>query len=77
MWPTSWREVDTHADGLLRVLEAGLQPGCAPARLPANVARGKHGTIHPIDADPKAQIDVFADLARRLEGAKKVCPNAK
>jgi hypothetical protein len=77
MWPTSWRQVETHADGLLRVVEAGLSPGCPPARLPASVGlgRGRAGAVHPVDADPKAQVDVFVDLARKLEEAsKKACP---
>lgn len=80
MWPSSPRQVETHADGLLRVVEAGLSPGCAPARLPASLglARGRAGAVHPIDADPNAQVDVFVDLARKLEDAsKKACPNVK
>jgi hypothetical protein len=67
MWPNSWRAGETHAGELVRVVEAGVAPGCAPARLPKGVARGRAGAIHPIDADPSSQGDVFDDLAIGLE----------
>ena len=77
MWPTSWKAAENHADDLLRVLEGGLEPGCAPARLPRGVAHGSHGKVSAIDADPASQADVFEALANTLEGLgerDRACP---
>lgn len=77
-WPDSWQAVESYADRLVEVLEAGLVRGCAPARLPPGMARGRQGAIHPIDADPRAQADVFETMASALDGlGKNVCPTAK
>lgn len=79
-WPTASEVVDDHADDLVRVMEAGLVPACAPARLPkglASLARGA-GAVSSIDADPARQGAVHDDLDRALEGlAVRACPGAR
>lgn len=66
-WPSSYRAWETHVAELVRVMEAGFVPVCTPARLPRGVVRGPAGAVHPIDADPKAQADVFTTLGNQLE----------
>ncbi len=66
-WPSSFRAWETHAAELVRVMEAGLVTGCTPARLPRGVVQGPSGAVHPLDADPDAQADVFASLGKKLE----------
>ncbi len=66
-WPDSYLAWESHAAGLVRVMEAGFVPGCTPAGLPKGIVRGPVGAVHPIDADPKAQADVFTTLGRQLE----------
>jgi hypothetical protein len=79
-WPTASEVVDDHADTLVRVMEAGLVRGCAPARLPkglAALARGG-GAVSTIDADPARQGAVHDELDRALEGlAPRACPGAR
>lgn len=75
LWPWSTNTAETYAGDLVRVLEAGLEPGCAPAPLPRGVARGPHGAVHPVDASAAAQDDVFGRLAGALERlAPAICP---
>jgi hypothetical protein len=75
MWPTSFKPAENQADDLVRVLEGGLEPGCAPARLPRGVAHGNHGKVSAIDADPAKQADVFEILANTLDGlGDRTCP---
>jgi hypothetical protein len=66
-WPSSSRAWETHAAQLVRVMEAGFVEGCTRARLPTGITRGPAGAVHPIDADPKAQADVFTTLGKQLE----------
>jgi hypothetical protein len=74
-WPDSYDWIDSHADALVRVMEAGLVKGCAPAQLPSKAElAGKVGGVSTIDADPKSHAAVFARLDQRLEGLRvKAC----
>ncbi len=72
-WPDSYKAWEMHAGELVRVMEAGLSEGCPPARLPKGVVAGRAGVVHRLDADPDAQIDVFASLGKMLEGVAVSC----
>jgi len=76
-WPDSWRAAENHADGLLIVLEAGLERRCPPAPLPRGTALGAIGAVSPIDADPGRQEDIFRQLARALEGFVPACADSR
>jgi hypothetical protein len=74
-WPDSYDWIDSHADVLVRVMEAGLVKGCAPAQLPSKTElAGKAGGVSTIDAEPNSYAAVFARLDQRLEGLRvKAC----
>jgi hypothetical protein len=79
-WPEASDPVDDHASELVRVLEAGLVRGCAPARLPRGLLARPigQGGVSRIDADPARQASVHDELARTLEALRKqACPNAR
>jgi hypothetical protein len=78
-WPDASELIDDHADDLVRVMEAGLVKGCAPAKLPARltVAAASTGHVSRIDAEPKRQAAVHGDLDRALDGLRtRACPGA-
>jgi hypothetical protein len=79
-WPNSSDRADDYADHLVQILEAGLEQGCAPARLPLAIGHGgaRESAVSRLDADPARQADVFADLDRALARLRaKACPDAK
>ena len=76
-WPDSADRIEDHIDHLVTVLEAGLVPGCAPARLPAR-RRGHAGAVSSLDADPSALADVHTELEKRLDAlGSRVCAGVK
>jgi hypothetical protein len=72
-YPDSSHAAEDHANTLLRVLEAGLERRCAPAKLPASVALGPKGKVSTLDADPARQDRQMTDLAKALEQLRP-CP---
>lgn len=72
-WSGSADAAQQHAADLVKVLEAGLERGCAPAKLPTGIVRGASGWVSPIDARPDAQRVVFGRLADALEALRDVC----
>ncbi len=74
-WPDSYDWIESHADALVRVMEAGLVKGCAPAKLPPKAElAGKVGGVSAIDADPDSRAARFAELDKRLDGLRgKAC----
>src|SRR5262249_47387672 len=83
-WPDSSNRVEEHADRLVRALEAGLERGCAPARLPASVTSRKQGAkdaatgVSPIDADAAGQSVVAQSLNVALDRLRpSACPDAR
>jgi hypothetical protein len=78
MWPHSARATDRHAIALVDVLEAGLERGCAPARLPGGLGTGPIGGTSELDADPARQDATYRQLATALEGLRaKACPGVR
>lgn len=74
-WPSEYTGVDTHADNLIRVMEAGLVKGCAPARLPPRAQLG-HPPM-PADAVPRER-DQVRMLEQGLETLRgRACRGAK
>ncbi len=79
LWPSSWQPSEQHADALLHELEAGLERGCARAKLPS-IGHGVATGASSIDADPKQQVGVSRDLERALAALsvdKNVCTGAR
>ncbi len=78
-WPDSYDWVDTYIDQLIVAAEAGLVPGCAPARVPSReVLHGRAGQVSPIDADRDDLAKRFALLEAMLEGlAPRACKGAR
>jgi len=77
-WPDSYVPAEDHADVLVRILEAGLERGCARAKLPANLWVADRGGVSPIDADPRRQLAVASELDRALDALRsKACPDAR
>jgi hypothetical protein len=74
-WPDDYEWLDSHTDALVRVMEAGLVKGCAPAKLPSKAElAGKIGGVSVIDADPYSRAGTFAELEKRLDGLRaKAC----
>jgi hypothetical protein len=76
-WPRSPIPAESFADGLLEDLEAGLERGCARARLPT-FAVFDPGGVSPLDAHPDTQANVARDLGRALEELRSgACPDAR
>src|SRR5262252_3561349 len=64
-WPSSDDAREAHIDDLVRVAEAGLVPGCAPAKLPSRL-RGE--TWHPVINDyTKELMEKVNQLQAKLE----------
>ncbi len=77
-WPNSSQPAEDHANELIRILESGLERGCAPARLPPGIGSGEAGRVSRLDADPGKQKNQFQGLARTLDGlVSNACPDAK
>ncbi|MBX3231800.1 MAG: hypothetical protein KIT84_44285 [Labilithrix sp.] len=62
-YPYSSEPADARANEVLRILEAGREPGCARASLPATLPRSGASGASVLDADPGRQVDV----SRKLE----------
>lgn len=76
-WPDSADWTEEHIDGLVRIAEAGLVRGCAPARLPAPTSAAP-GRVSAIDVDPAQHQATNKELEARLESLRpKACPGAK
>ncbi|MBN8610963.1 MAG: hypothetical protein J0L92_10290 [Deltaproteobacteria bacterium] len=68
-WPDSDRAAESHAASLVRIAEAALAPGCAPAILPRGLALGTDTLgVSPVDAD--------AETLRRTADALEVALRA-
>jgi hypothetical protein len=66
-WPDSYRAEKDHAVELLRVVEAGLVPGCPPAPLPDPVFYGcGKGGVSPVDGNARDLCKVQAELSMQL-----------
>lgn len=65
--PYSHAAAEVYADDLIRILEAGLEPGCARAKLPARLGRGITTSASSIDADPARQVGVAGALRDDVE----------
>lgn len=80
-WPNAHDWVDDQIDHLVRVSEAGLVQGCAPALLPSKLlARSRAGGIRvsPVDADAAQLAGVYRDLEQRLEALRtRACAGAR
>ncbi len=78
-WPDSYDWIESHADALVRVMEAGLVKGCAPAKLPSKAElAGKIGGVSAIDAEPNSRAAMFTELEKRLDGLRvKACRSPK
>jgi hypothetical protein len=78
-WPTASDVSEDHADELLRVLEAGIVRGCAPARLPHHAATAAgSGGVSALDASSGALAGTQSALERALAGlSTQACPNAR
>jgi hypothetical protein len=75
-WPNAWNPMEDHADGLLRVLEAGLVEGCAPAPLPA-LPPAPPPNVSKRDADPGKLDETERELDHALEALRgQGCPTA-
>jgi hypothetical protein len=63
----------------VRIAEAGLVRGCAPAQLPPLAQlRGEPGKGTPADDEPEVLRERHAELERRLEGLRwRACAGAK
>jgi hypothetical protein len=75
-WPSSDDAREAHIDDLVRVVEAGLIPGCAPAKLPARLG-GE--AWHPVINDyTKELMEKVNKLQAKLEGLRGMaCPGAR
>lgn len=72
-WPNAHDWVDNHLVHLVRVAEAGLVRGCAPAKLPPSAELRSAP-----DASPEHLRADHAELERRLEGLRgSACAGAK
>ncbi len=70
-WPDSYRAAEDHAAQLVRVAEAALAPGCAPAVLPRRLSLGSGGGgVSGIDAEPSALRQTEDALASALRGLR-------
>lgn len=77
-WPDSSQPAENHAAELIRILEIGIERGCAPARLPRGIGSGEAGQVSRLDADPGKHKNQFQGLARMLDGlVSSACPDAK
>jgi hypothetical protein len=77
-WPDSSVPAEDHADVLLRALEAGLERGCARAKLPTGIWVADGGGVSTIDADPQRQGKIAGELDRALEALRSnACPDAR
>jgi len=78
-WPSAQDPIDTYVDRLVRVMEAGLVRGCAPAKLPPIATlRGDAGRVSSVDADPSQRAGAHRELERRLDGlGPQACRGAK
>lgn len=76
-WPSSSDWVEEHIDGLVRIAEAGLVKGCAPAKLPAP-STAAPGRVSSIDVDPAQHQALNKELEARLESLRpRACAGAK
>ncbi|NLF04380.1 MAG: hypothetical protein GX593_05185, partial [Actinomycetales bacterium] len=70
-WPYSYLAGEDHAVSLLRVVEAGLVPGCPPAPLPTPLSSGcGKGGVSAIDSSAASLCKVQTELSTRLAGFK-------
>jgi hypothetical protein len=78
-WPDSGEAPEDHADNLLRIAEAALEPGCAPAALPAGLAIGtQRARVSGVDADPDARQRIEDALVARLRALDRGrCPRVR
>ena len=78
-WPMAQDPIDTYAAELVRVLEAGLVRGCAPAKLPPlDALGGDAGKVSPIDASPSKRADLQLQLQHQLDQLRgQACRGAK
>jgi hypothetical protein len=65
-WPGALDPGEDHADGVVRVLESGLDRGCPRARLPERLGKAAVTGVSTIDADQGALVGVGAELEREL-----------
>lgn len=76
-WPDSSEPGEWHADELIAIAEAALEPGCAPARLPPNLPLGNVAAgVSSIDADPASRQrveDALGDRLRALGAGARLC----
>jgi len=78
-WPSAQDSVETYIDQLVRVMEAGLVRGCAPAKLPSMARlRGDAGQVSSVDAAPSKRADAHLELERQLDGLRtQACRGAR
>jgi hypothetical protein len=78
-WPNAADWLDDHVAELVRIMEAGLVKGCAPAKLPtATQLAGPPAKVSPIDEDEQRVRDYYAKLEARLETLRtSACPGAR
>lgn len=70
-WPSSDAAAEDHAASLVRVVEAALAPGCAPAALPRGLALGPASDgVSPIDADAASLRRAAEALETSLRGVR-------
>jgi hypothetical protein len=70
-WPGSWEPSEDYADKLVVDLEAGLERGCARAKLPVLLGKAVSTGTSGIDADPARQVGVSGALHRALEDLRE------
>ena len=67
-WPQAADWLDDHVAELVRIMEAGMVKGCAPAKLPsAAQLAGPAGRVSQIDEDEKRVREYYAKLEAKLE----------
>lgn len=78
-WPDSGSAGEDHADDLLRIAEAALEPGCAPVALPRGLPIGSaQARVSPVDVDPNARQQVEDALVTRVRAlVRGRCPRAR
>ncbi len=70
-WPDSDRAAEAHAASLVRVAEAALAPGCAPAPLPRGLSLGHEILgVSPVDADAATLENTAESLELSLRAAR-------
>ena len=78
-WPYSASWVENHIVKLIRVMEAGFVPGCAPAKLPTRAALFRAEGRLKYENDPTFPTGrEYAALESKVDGMRKLaCPRAR